>query len=1038
MAPFEPPSVALHGFKERIDAISIQGDRVYLGTSTGNLYIYRTDDTFDGELTQVEVKKGLTRRAIEQIGYIKDINSLAVLSESQVTLYPLPDVSSPTILVKAKAAFSFAVHTTVLHLLPDGSPLTPSDAEFGSSKSVPTMVTYLVVGCRRKVVEATLPHSARTIAFLNHDIVCLAYPAEYVLFSLDTMSAFEISAPMTTSLSGSGITKGALSGLGGYMTLGLGSKGKPCAVAVRESEVLIAKDNTGVFIGINGKPSRDAQIDWPAPPEDVAVVKPYIFSILPAGTVPIAQDSVAHPQPSFIPSPVIQIRSSISLKLSSTLPFPFSSSPSHSAPAVNSSIRLLTPSPAAKSPLFVVTTPNDRTAAANEGSTVWKFTMKGWGEQVDELVEAEQYTEALSLLDTLDPAVLQDKDRRITLVRTLRAVHEFKTGNFDVAIDTFTELNINPAKVVALYPESIAGRLSVPQERWVPLFGGPAPKIAKETSTPSEHGDSSQEGAPSDETAEKAPTEEQPASEPSKPKAKSALDAIKQSGLKDPDSISISSVKRRPTDSFSRSVEALLRYLPDRRQKVAGALEAFHITPSQSHKHACLSETSVEDLFDTPSSSVSMLTPEQLVRYAQVVDTALFKSYLIIRPGLLGPLCRRPNWCEVSEVEEVLAGAEKFSELIALYNGQEMHAKALDLLRSLSDKETDMRDKLGPSISYLQRLGPEHLDQIFRSSRWVFEQEADMAFQIFTSEEVELPRQSVTNFLESVDPKISARYLEYLIEERNEGSYQFHDRLAELYLKMTIDSKKRHDEGRLKVLFNTNIVNVDVRIVLAEAQREAYAMLLNFIDTTHHYQVDRLFGILPTDDLYEARAILLGQLGRHDNALELYVYRLHDYAKAEEYCKRIYKAGSDTDRVFLTLLRIYLRPLVKTSENLLQPALELISRHGPRLDSEEALQLLPPLVTAQDVRDFLVEALRAPVFDTKVVRDVSKARNEQVARKLMYLQSNRVKVTDTRVCPQCHKRIGHSVIAVHTPGGEVTHYQCREAFAQKLKELRHI
>ncbi len=63
MAPFEPPSVALHGFKERIDAISIQGrlpcqavvrvrahdtagDRVYLGTSTGNLYIYRTDDTF--------------------------------------------------------------------------------------------------------------------------------------------------------------------------------------------------------------------------------------------------------------------------------------------------------------------------------------------------------------------------------------------------------------------------------------------------------------------------------------------------------------------------------------------------------------------------------------------------------------------------------------------------------------------------------------------------------------------------------------------------------------------------------------------------------------------------------------------------------------------------------------------------------------------------------------------------------------------------------------------------------------------------------
>jgi Vam6/Vps39-like protein vacuolar protein sorting-associated protein 39 len=33
----------------------------------------------------------------------------------------------------------------------------------------------------------------------------------------------------------------------------------------------------------------------------------------------------------------------------------------------------------------------------------------------------------------------------------------------------------------------------------------------------------------------------------------------------------------------------------------------------------------------------------------------------------------------------------------------------------------------------------------------------------------------------------------------------------------------------------------------------------------------------------EARAILLGRLGRHDQALETYVYRLQNYAKAEEY-----------------------------------------------------------------------------------------------------------------------------------------------------------
>ena len=60
-------------------------------------------------------------------------------------------------------------------------------------------------------------------------------------------------------------------------------------------------------------------------------------------------------------------------------------------------------------------------------------------------------------------------------IRSLNAVSQFRSGNYDAAIDTFLELDINPAKVVALYPEAISGRLSVPEDRWIPLFGGPEP-----------------------------------------------------------------------------------------------------------------------------------------------------------------------------------------------------------------------------------------------------------------------------------------------------------------------------------------------------------------------------------------------------------------------------------------------------------------------------------------------------------------------------------------------------------------------------------
>ncbi|KAI0303616.1 CNH domain-containing protein [Multifurca ochricompacta] len=991
MAPFEPPEVVLTGFKERVEAFAIQGDNLYIGTANGNLSVYSIVDPADGKtytITHLETKKNLTRKAIDQLGFVKDINSLVVLSQSQVTLFNLPELSKPTPLSKAKSAFSFSVHTSVQHLYPDGKTIRPQGAEFGSPViPVPTVITNLVVGCQRKLVvyswkdgeaqdikEAPLPHSARTIAFLNPEVVCLAYETDHVLFSLDTMSTIEIASAPTTSKSGASIGAvgmGAFTGLGGYMTLGLGAKLRPCVTNVSDAEVLIAKDNEGLFVGINGKPSRKVHISWPAPPEDVSFVKPYIFSILPAGSVPKApggDTGSALGQPTFYLSPVLQIHSSLSLLISQSLPFPFNPpQPTSLPPACK---RQLYSAPLdivsiCQISLFLVSTPTDRATAAAEGSSIWCFRMKAWGAQVDELVNAGKYAEALALLNTIDPAVLPDKDRRTSLVKSLEAVSQFRAGEFDRALDSFVELNINPAKVISLYSYTISGRLAVPREQWIQMFGGPVSKLPHEASSPSssssEHDGSTEEPA--------LPVQAAPPAVGIVSKLKNPLDAIRPSSSKDPEAASISSKRDKPrVDNFSRSVESLLRYLPDRRQKLLGALEAFHITPAQSNKHASLSDTSSESLRGIPDTPFPSLTPEQLVLCAQVVDTALFKSYLVVRPGLLGPLCRRDNWCEVAEVEEVLVAREK------------MHPKALELLRKLGEEETDVKDRLGPSIAYLQRLGPEYLDTVFQYSRWILDESSEMALEIFNSEETDLPPQHVANFLESVNPKFCALYLEFLIKERHEESYIYHDRLAELYLKMTVNAKKVEDE---------------------ESREEAYDKLLLFVDSTTHYRVDRLLGLLPSDDLFEARAILLGRLGRHDSALELYVYRLHDYEKAERYCNRIHKPDGETCNIFLTLLRIYLRPLVRTTDNLLRPALDLIARHGPRLDPEETLQLLPPLVAASDVHKFLIGALRVPRFDARVVRSVALARNEQVARKLMYLEANRVKITDSRMYALC-------------------------------------
>lgn len=83
--------------------------------------------------------------------------------------------------------------------------------------------------------------------------------------------------------------------------------------------------------------------------------------------------------------------------------------PSATLPPAAQVIRLLTVTPTAKSPLYLLTTPSDRTVATAEGSTIWMLRMRSWAEQIDELVESALYKDALALVDSIDRTSLPDK-----------------------------------------------------------------------------------------------------------------------------------------------------------------------------------------------------------------------------------------------------------------------------------------------------------------------------------------------------------------------------------------------------------------------------------------------------------------------------------------------------------------------------------------------------------------------------------------------------------------------------------------------------
>lgn len=281
-------------------------------------------------------------------------------------------------------------------------------------------------------------------------------------------------------------------------------------------------------------------------------------------------------------------------------------------------------------------------------------------------------------------------------------------------------MDTNPARVIALYPEKIAGPLARDRKTWLQLFGGKpeaTSEIPEDTTVVADDGkrglvstsleaDSDAKSVRSvqtqnDSTPVAVPRERgrfgsllggrrpqsmigessSPGSSPSKPK-RSTLE-----GGRDPEAASIRSVRshrdlreplRKSTrrtdacirlaaylrphlvhcpasaeDDYRRSVDALGRFLADRRRIFKPILES-HPT---SHDLASSSSQIKRDpdwLLALPSRPLSALELDQLAAVAQVVDTALFKTFLATKPALLGPLCRVENWCEVEQVEELL------------------------------------------------------------------------------------------------------------------------------------------------------------------------------------------------------------------------------------------------------------------------------------------------------------------------------------------------------------------------------------------------
>ncbi|XP_018414768.1 PREDICTED: vam6/Vps39-like protein [Nanorana parkeri] len=460
-----------------------------------------------------------------------------------------------------------------------------------------------------------------------------------------------------------------------------------------------------------------------------------------------------------------------------------------------------------------------------------------------------------------------------------------------------------------------------------------------------------------------------------------------------------------------------------------------YLTQKRSHLVKKLNDTD----YHSTTSPLMEGTPtiKSKKKLLQIIDTTLLKCYLHTNVALVAPLLRlEPNHCHVEESEHVLKKAHKYSELIILYEKKGLHEKALMVLVDQSKKANSPLKGHERTVQYLQRLGAEKLSLIFEYCVWVLRDYPEDGLKIFTEDlsEVEnLPRNHVLEFLLENFRHLAVPYLEHIILVWEDQGPEFHNCLIKLYCErvQTLMQAQGPD-------FNEGIMSTFPAGSEDGELGEYRGKLLNFLEISNCYQPERLISDFPFDGLLEERALLLGRMGKHEQALFIYVHILRDTGMAEQYCHKHYDRAKDGNKdVYLSLIRMYLSPpdvhclgpikikLEEPKPNI-DAALAVLEQHHAKLNTTKAIELLPANTQIRDIQIFLEKVLE---------ENAERRRFNQILKNLLHAEFLRVQeerishhqvkcvITEEKICNVCKKKIGNSAFARY-PNGSVVHYFC--------------
>ncbi|KYK58445.1 AvaB protein [Drechmeria coniospora] len=1034
--------------KSRIETILAYGDRILVGLNTGVLRVYRLNELPSTEQHSVphasvdssevsntttedggrpvsrasgkptdllrEVEKFSTR-AIEQLAIIKEANTIVSLSNYHVSLYDLQSYGLIETLGRSKNASCFAVTSNIV-----------KDADSG----IPEIISRLAVAVKRRLLlwswheselghdvgEVVLPESIRTITWASATKLVCGMNGGYVMVDAASRAVEDIVGPGAVVGSSQGSRFGAVSSAGmGYMGLG-GYMPKPLAAKLADGEMLLAKDINTLFISDQGKPLNKRQIPWPAAPDSIGYSYPYIVAL--------------HP-----PSKgSLEVRNPDTLSMLQTIALPGAAQLHFPPPTV---------SLAHAGKGFHIS--SDR--------CVWKMGTTDYDSQVEELVTAGRFDEAISILTMLEDALLRSKAETLREVKMLKAEMLFKKRKYRQAMDLMNEDEVHaaPGRVLRMFPPSIAGELSQYADR----------KQDEHEEMPVKKRHGTRPTTPADGSPQQAVGgfaklfrgSHKTASADVSPVGSAKKDGAEEDGAESSKESHAAEDGPPEGKDLTKAVLELNSYLAGTRARLQRVIDPVTGKLKARTDNQGSAEDVAERFFRSAEDESDQKLEEELRNTFRLVDTTLFRAYMFSQPSLAGSLFRIPNFCDPQVVNDRLLEHNRYNELVDFFFGKKLHNEALGLLRRFgsSTKPDEAAPALhGPdrTIQYLQNLPPSEIDLILEHAGWTLEANPGYAMEIFTgdTENAEtLPRERVVSFLHGLDTKLEMRYLEHLVNELEDMTPDFHNRLVELY----VQALCRKEAGGDHLM--------DKFVKFLRDSRQVYGLM-------------KAFSQIPKDDaeFYEAQAVVLSNMGQHRQALDIYVFKMHDFAKAEEYVASESQEASSsalpqgtetvesddpTKSIYHVLLSLYLKPQ-PPHEPQLGPALDLLSKHGSRLPATSTLGLIPDDLAVGALEDYFRGRIRSAnslVNQSRIEANLRKTESISIAARLHLGddaangqggRNRHVIITDERHCVVCHKklgggmRIGGSVVAV-LPDNVVVHYGCLgRVTGQKADSLR--